>query len=258
MGMDRLIARAVRLAPPRTVRTVGRWFMSGRRRRRVYDVVNRASKQGWQGRVQAGPLAGMTLEGGDTAGYLLGVSEPLLQSVIVQRLPRGGVFYDVGANVGYVALLACVAGARVHCFEPVADTAATLRRNLATNGFSSAAVHELALSDETGTAEFTVTADTGRAGLAQFRGMGERVQVQTARLDDLDLEPPDVVKIDVEGAEVLALEGMRDTLRKHRPVVVVEIHAKKTMAASREVLEACGLTVEILDTDGMPHLVASG
>jgi FkbM family methyltransferase len=254
--MERLIARAVGLAPPRTVRAVGRWFMSGRRRRRVYDLVNRATKEGWEGRVQSGPLAGMRLEGGDTAGYLLGVSEPLLQKVIARQLPKGGVFYDIGANVGYVSLLACQAGARVHCFEPVSDTAATLRRNLASNGFASAEVHEVALSDATGTAEFTVTDDPGRAGLAEFRTEGERLRVQTARLDDLDLEPPDVVKIDVEGAEVLALEGMRKTLRQHRPVVVVEIHGD-TMAASRGVLEECGLAVDIVDRDGMPHLVAS-
>jgi hypothetical protein len=48
-------------------------------------------------------------------------------------------------------------------------------------------------------------------------------ECKVVRIDDLDLPPPDVMKIDVEGSEVSLLHGAAETIRRHRPVIVIEV-----------------------------------
>lgn len=76
------------------------------------------------------------------------------------------------------------------------------------------------------------------------------------RLDSLGLPGPTVVKIDVEGAEVAALRGMTETLRTHRPVVIVEVHSDQEGRVRQELSRAGYKTVTQLNDGGMPHLLA--
>jgi len=134
-------------------------------------------------------------------------------------------FFDIGANWGYFALW--VAGrprfeGTVHAFEPLAATFADLNRLVAQAGLEALVTcHRLALSDYDGDGVLTVDGG-GDSGTAR---LGENIpgeSVTLAALDSLDLPPPGMMKIDVEGHEHRVLAGARRTLESARPFVVFE------------------------------------
>jgi FkbM family methyltransferase len=141
------------------------------------------------------------------------------------------VFYDVGANFGYFALYAAgIAGyeGSIHAFEPMPDTFADLERCVGELGLGPrVACHPIALSDRAGPG-LMATADPLHSALARLvDGEPERPPrgartVTLARLDDLDLAPPFLVKIDVEEHEAQVLAGGEALLRRQRPMLVVE------------------------------------
>jgi FkbM family methyltransferase len=212
-------------------------------------------------RIAKGPLAGFLFSGGDTAGYVLGASEPAVQEQMLDHLAPGSVFYDVGANYGFFSLL----GSRlvgdsgmVIAFEPLEENREKLADHLTINGRSNCRVLPLALSDECGTVELVLDHGTGRAGISFIERQGAVTRtVNSATLDSLtNLPAPDLVKIDVEGAEAYVLRGMRRVLQEHRPIVVVEIHGEQE-GPVREFLAEVEYKARILDDDGgMRHLLA--
>jgi FkbM family methyltransferase len=175
-----------------------------------------------------------------------------VQDALVEHLHRGGVFWDVGAHAGFMAVLAdrlVGPDGSVECFEPVAANVAILERNLDANK-APKHIHQLALADEDGTGTMKI----GAAITASLADEGEPVRL--ARCDSLEIPAPTLVKIDVEGAECRVLEGMPRLLSEQKPVLVVELH-KGTGPRVREQLAAHGYSVQKLaDHGGMPHLIA--
>jgi len=229
--------------------------MSGARRRRVYDSLNRQLPRLLGTRIRRGPAAGLRFTGGDHVGYLLGVSEPAVQNALVRHLKPGSVLFDVGANAGFLTLLGCRlvgSSGQVHAFEPVAANAEVLRANLTRNEFTNATIHQLALANTTG--ELRMTVQT-RRGTSAIRAAGETM-VNAARADDLVLPAPTLVKIDVEGAERSVLDGMRGIVAEHRPVLVIEVHGDQRRPVE-EFLDQAGYEYSVLNADGMPHLLAT-
>jgi FkbM family methyltransferase len=168
----------------------------------------------------------------------------------------GAVVYDVGANVGLVAVpLARHVGQRgtIVCFEPVAENYRRLRRNIALNGLTNCVVHQLALGDTTGTVqiarEVSHGSSSGNAVLVSASPNLERYDaiatVPIERLDDVveheGLPLPNVIKLDVEGAEVGFLAGARKTLRAARPVILGEFNSGLLPKFGHTFLDAAAL-----------------
>jgi FkbM family methyltransferase len=141
----------------------------------------------------------------------------------------GWVVVDGGANIGAFSLVAAAAcapgGGRVHAVECAPETLRILRRSLDANPALPVTVHEVALADEQGELEFTVF--EGGSGLASFapEQAGQAIRVPTTTLDILTAGMPrvDLVKLDVEGAELRALSGAARLLTEQRPMVVIEL-----------------------------------
>lgn len=141
---------------------------------------------------------------------------------------EGDVFYDIGANVGAYSLVAATTGIRkVYAFEPGFLNYGQLCRNVLLNGFDGKITPmSVALSDRNGMAEFhfaNLSPGAAAQGLLDEGDRtaggreGEAVQsVMVTRLDDLrashGLEAPNLIKIDVDGAEVGVLGGAEKTL----------------------------------------------
>jgi FkbM family methyltransferase len=147
---------------------------------------------------------------------------------IEQLVAPGGVVIDGGANVGGFTLTAASvlgpAGA-VHAVEAAPATAELLRRTVAVNPRYTIHVHELALADVEGELEFTAfEAGSGISSLASSDG-GTVVRVRATTLDALTASLPrvDLVKLDLEGAELRALQGARRLLSEHRPALIIEL-----------------------------------
>lgn len=156
-------------------------------------------------------------------------------AAVIKDVEEGDVFYDVGANTGLYTCLAADAGARVEAFEPYPPNVAELERNVAIND-AAASVHGVALAAEPGTVGFAAEsgtnlndpgADSPGFGRGRIVEEGGDLEVPAVRGDDLiddgTVPPPDVVKIDVEGAEELVVEGLAGPLQECR-VVYCEVH----------------------------------
>lgn len=159
----------------------------------------------------------------------LGLYELRKTAEIERRLAPGGVFVDIGASEGDYALIAArIVGprGRVHAFEPDPGNVETIRGNLALNGFGHVTLHAAALSDRDGSAALYRSSVSGWHSL--LPGLEHRdndvIAVPVARLDSLGLERIDMIKIDVEGAEAAVLDGARDSIARHRPVILLDTH----------------------------------
>jgi len=161
---------------------------------------------------------------------------------------RGGVAWDVGANVGlYAMLMAKWVGpeGRVVAFEPDPVNFSYLRKNAAANGFENMICVPTALSDRSGRARFE--AEHGPIGRVIFPGnrpRGRVISVDLATGDGLVLEDglprPDVVKIDVEGHEVNVIRGMMQILQEAAPSLWIEVHSASALDELSRILTSCG------------------
>jgi FkbM family methyltransferase len=166
--------------------------------------------------VVRGPLRGMRwITGSHTHGCWLGTYEPDVRAALVPHLRPGLVFYDLGANVGYYALMAARLGATVVAIEPLPRNVHYLRRHFELNGLR-ATIVETALLDAEGMVR--IAANPGPA-FARISDQGQPVAGTTLDLlvyrDGLPV--PDLVKCDTEGAEVAILRGACRLLRDDPP-----------------------------------------
>jgi FkbM family methyltransferase len=162
----------------------------------------------------------------------------------------GDVVYDVGANIGWYSLLAARgvgANGEVVAFEPSIVNAACVQENAATNGMGNVTVIPAAVTDRDGWAVFLDRGSLeGRLEKNDTQAQAERrakrdqshkgasvVPVLTldSWIAETSTRPPSIVKIDVEGAELGVLQGMLETLRSAKPVLIVELHGTRDEVA---------------------------
>jgi FkbM family methyltransferase len=196
------------------------------------------------------------IDRGDRTGDGIGWKdhEGPLRGILNDLLPWGGVFADVGAHVGHWTLRLAEKASAVVAVEANPATAATLRRHLAMNAITNVRVVDLAawdedtalrLDDPSGQVEggsMRVLPDFGDDGLLVPAGRLDE-QPELTGLDRLDL-----VKLDVEGADLHALRGMAALLAAHRPVLFIECHdiyGYYTRADLEQTLTDLGYTWEV-------------
>ncbi|HET7694600.1 MAG TPA: FkbM family methyltransferase [Vicinamibacterales bacterium] len=189
----------------------------------------------------AGDLGGARFEAdlGDALSRevcFTGIYEPPIARVFQRHVPRGGTVVDAGANWGYFTLIAAAAAGgagRVIALEPDPRHFAALERNLSLNGFTQVRAMRAAAASGDGTLMFAgyddgeanrgVSRLVPRADAAaanQFAVRATTVDAVTGTASTVDL-----VKIDVEGAEDLVLQGMQAGLASRRyRAVLLELH----------------------------------
>ena len=169
------------------------------------------------------------------AGLIVrGTLEPPVQEALRRLLAPGDVFYDVGANIGFFTILgARLVGptGRVVAFEPVPACARAVANNIALNAFEHAEIREEAVGAAGGRARLLVVGEASWSHLestGRHADVRDEIDVDVVALDELvaaaAIPPPDVLKIDTEGAELQAIAGMRATIERHRPAIVCELH----------------------------------
>ena len=167
-----------------------------------------------------------------------------------QYLKPDMVLVDIGANQGEVAITAAkrLVNGEVFAFEPVPALFAQLQQNIALNAFTNVHAVNCALSDQPGYMKLYTSMDveihTGfNEGLASlFPSDYRNAAVAEAKVDLLDnvissANPRrvDLIKIDVEGAELHALRGATETLRRFRPHILAEVNPEALLAAGDSV-----------------------
>ena len=149
------------------------------------------------------------------------VNDQIAVPMAVELCPPTGTFIDIGAHIGSVvsAVQFRHRRARIVAVEPIPEKAVALERK-----FPSVEVHNLALSDRNGEAAFFVDVQhSATSSLARLNGDAREIRVQMRKLDSLFADRhADVLKIDVEGAELGVLRGAVGLLSRSRPILMFE------------------------------------
>jgi FkbM family methyltransferase len=190
--------------------------------------------------------------GTDDILHVLSAREPHVRRAIEERLPQGGTFVDAGANIGFYSVLAAQlvgVGGQVVAFEMMPDTAAILRHHVALNCPDRVEIVEHALSDRSGEM-VTASVEPGKHGQASIVASATpdgrvAVEVATVTLDAAlaHVGPIDVLKMDLEGAEHLALKGAAAVLARTACVVFESNHHDRAVF---DLFEHHGFAVELL------------
>jgi FkbM family methyltransferase len=173
-----------------------------------------------------------------------------------EHIRPGDTVIDVGANIGiYTMLAAELVGpsGHVHAFEPDPQSMCYLLTTINRNGLTGrVTLWNLAASDRSAHAQLYLDLKTARTTSLRANAYApdpqrrEPLGVGTAALDDLITQPPQFVKIDVEGAELAVLAGMARLLRDHHPVLLVEVLPENVPAVTSFLapLEYCVVDAE--------------
>ncbi len=206
--------------------------------RRIYAAVHRVVFPGGERRVAVDGLS-MWVDTRDRviAARLLGdgIWEPSETAAFAAHARAGMCVFDVGANVGYYTLLAARAvgpTGRVYAFEPEPRNFGLLVRNVAENGFGNVRAIPAAVSNRDGVERLHL--DEANFGAHSFEAgsvrtpAGRSLEVDTVALDGFVDEARGfgagvLVKVDVQGAEALVVEGGRRLLGLPKVTVLLEI-----------------------------------
>lgn len=169
------------------------------------------------------------IKGAGVNGYWLGTYEIEHQNKISELVKPGHVFWDIGAHVGYFTLLAAdLVGhnGKVYAFEPFSRNVSFLKKHIALNSFKVIEILQLAVAGEVGQAAFE---ESDRSSMGKISSQGSLV-VNTTTVDDLvfnkKLNPPSIIKIDVEGLQDEVLLGALKTLEVYQPSILIEAEYK--------------------------------
>jgi len=152
---------------------------------------------------------------------------------LAEFVPPGRIALDVGANIGLFSHALSRLCPRVEAFEPQPGCLESLRAFAGTTG-GRVVVHPTAVSDQDGVLTLHIPeADGTNSGLATFRatvagqsGPVRALDVPVRRLDGFNFKNVGFIKVDVEGHEIEVLRGAEETLRRERPVLMIEIEQR--------------------------------
>lgn len=214
--------------------------------------------------IDAGPARGLIYpvllpedKGVWTGTYELDFMERLAAAV-----KPGSVCFDVGGWHGYCAgVMACRGAAKTVVFEPLPAKAVRIQKLMELNPKLSLTLKPAAVGEENGLASFQGMPETSMCKLTsspfqQAKAPDEQITVEVVTLDSYceanSIDSVDVIKLDVEGAEMLALRGAELLLRRCRPDLFVEAHSRELAAEVTCFLGPIGYEVTTLETGLAP------
>ena len=172
--------------------------------------------------------------------------------IIVSSVSSTDTVYDIGANVGMVALHSGIRGESVVAFEPDPHYRKKLKNNISLNNLNNVTVESVAISDAEGCADLFTDGEGGKSPALANIHQQNSVRVAVSTLDAVikrkSLPTPTLIKIDIEGAEHQALKGMTTLLRGPTAprALFIEVHPEflELMDSSSQqimkLLEGCG------------------
>jgi FkbM family methyltransferase len=174
--------------------------------------------------------------------YFYGHYHERYEADLVARLLNiNEVFWDIGANIGYFSLVAATAlqnTGQVVAFEPGDSAYARLTENISLNPFTNLKTYQVAAGDAEGEAVLYLSGDIADSSANLYTPGDAQTRRQVCRLVTLDnffreqdLAPPQLIKMDVEGAELAALRGAEKIIADARPLLLLEMEEKNLLAA---------------------------
>ena len=156
------------------------------------------------------------------------VYEPVETEIFLKQIRPGSVVLDIGANIGYYTLIAARQvgpRGRVFAFEPDPTNFQLLKKNVEQNGYHNAVLVNKAVSRKTGKLKlFRSATNRGDHRIYDSKDGRPSITIEALALDDFFKKidkPVQFIKMDIQGSEALALEGMRGLIRKNRSLKLV-------------------------------------
>jgi len=178
---------------------------------------------------------------------------------VAESVRQGDVCYDIGAHRGFFSGVFALAGAgRVIAFEPFPENCTQLQCVFAQNPDLPLTLEQTAIGKEDGIVEFNVMPDSsmGKLASSSFQSDIESAGVLKVSVRSLDslisdgkYPAPQIIKIDVEGAEVDLLEGARNILLTKKPLLFIEAHSKSLAAECTTLLEGLDYRVSVFEDE---------
>lgn len=170
----------------------------------------------------------------DNKVYLYGLHEAatirLLRRILRTQAKQGikPVYWDVGTNSGLHLLATCGLCEQAYGFEPYDKIRLQAEHNLQANAITNTYIFEFGLSDQNTELNFKPP-ENNNLGVGHFtEEKTSPLTLPVKRGDDLAGDtalPPSLIKLDIEGHEKQALQGLRDTIEKHQPAIIFEYSA---------------------------------
>ena len=165
--------------------------------------------------------------------YFLGYFDPMGIRFINNQLYEGEVFIDIGANVGAYSLVASRLVGRsgkVIAFEPVGTIFQRLSENISLNKITNIVAEKRAVLDKNGITDIYLSdkQNMGMSSIFHFNPeSGKSEKVEAVSLDDYiekrDISRINLIKIDIEGSEMLAIKGMQRIIERFHPKILIEL-----------------------------------
>ena len=187
-------------------------------------------------------------------------SERLMTNLFTKLVTEGMIVVDIGAHVGYYTLLAARAvgdQGKVFCFEPEPSNYALLLKNIEKNNSNSVVPVQKAVTNTTGSIKLFIAKDPSGHSIGSDNPQQRAILVDSTTLDDFFAcreYPIHIIKIDVEGAEMAVLQGMRDIIAKNQQLnIFTEFNPGALMRAGFlpteyfQMLVNCGFGIYVIN-----------
>jgi FkbM family methyltransferase len=258
--LDRIILKsaafAARLLPSSFKQAI---YRQPRLARLIRNQLNKAAPSDLvQVQIAGGTLSGksLILDLQTEKDYWLGTYEPELQAAIQDWVKPGMVVYDIGANIGYIALMMAQAtgqSGHVFAFEALPANGKRLAENVALNEYQDrVTVLNYAVIDEPRQVRFWIGPSDDMGKVEGSAGREEIIYQDSILVDGISLDwfisglghpEPQLIKIDIEGGEILAMHGMKEMLSQAHPVILIELHGPQAGQVTWEILINCGYEI---------------
>jgi len=179
--------------------------------------------------------------------YWIGNYEEMKQAVVRSVLERGATVFDIGANAGfYTIAMSRIIGpeGHIYAFEPFCENVDSLLFHTRINKSENCTIIQCAVAERSSITAFTVATSNAEGSIGS---KDSHYYVPTVSIDDLVeamiIPPPDLMKIDVEGAEDRVLSGSMETLKKHDVKILLAVHGEKRFRGCLSFLADIGYKV---------------
>lgn len=171
----------------------------------------------------------MFLDPSDSLNLLIwGVHEPLVTKLVKKYVKKDDIILDIGAHIGYYTIiLAELVGekGKVFAFEPNPTNFALLKRNVKINGYNNVILVQKAVSNKTGRIKLYISKDNYDHRIYDSHDGRQSIPIETIRLDDYFTKYEgriNFIKMDIQGAEGLAIQGMTKLLKSKDVRIITE------------------------------------
>jgi len=172
----------------------------------------------------------------------LDVYEKYESKLFRETVAEGMTVVDIGANIGYYVVISgkrVGKNGKVVAYEPEDVNFSFLEKNVKRNDFRNVLCRKEAISSEKGEMDFFLSeGNKGMHSLVNEKGTKEKITVSVNTLDsslsDLGIKKVDIIKMDIEGAEPLALLGMKETLSRERPILFIEFSPTQILCSKKD------------------------